>query len=280
MVRPTITRVGAEPRAPRAIADHGDVPFVGRHETPELRACADDRQQRRSHAQHLDHALIFLALDADAHDERQRVVERLERPRHALEIVEVGGGEWVGLVGQARVLAPQHGEPLRVVVGQRPQQHAVHHGEDGAVGAEPEAQGHDGQRGEGARRGQTPCGGANVVQQRIPHGGSSPRESVEMRTMCAPGVAAHGGAPFGESRGRGTHEEHRATAARHAHGPRRGVAPAIGEGGAEVGAELRAKARRVGVESSAQEEGQRMGWHDRCALRPAGWRPGRVRPGE
>ncbi len=255
------TGIGAKARAPRAVTDDGDVSRVGGDRAAQLRAQAEQIEQRRAHAHDLQHALVLLAVDGHAHEERQRVVQGLERTTHAAEVVEVGGRERIGLTGRPRILAPQHRQALGRRVREGLEQHAVHHGEHGAVGAETQAEGQHRQRGEGARAGQAAHGGGEVRTKAVPHGGSSPGEGVEVRTMRAPGQSAHGGAPFGQARGRGVDDERGAAPPGGAcclgRLRRRGV-PAFGERRAEVGAELRAKLRGVSLQSSAQQAGQRV----------------------
>jgi len=188
-----------------------------------------------------------------ARDERHEGLE-IGEVLHALAVVEeVGGGDHVDRLLLARVAAPHHDEVVGRAVGQRPQQHAVDHREEGAVGADAEREGQRRQPGDerstaGQRQGVT-----DVGSQLFPGHGVSPVRFVEVWRVVRPQRPA---TPRGEALGgAGDHvvpDFARDLPARRA--ARQGV-----EVGEHLGAETPAERGGIREQRDAQQHGAAAG---------------------
>jgi hypothetical protein len=172
--------VGVEEALPQPRADEDDgrrarPVFLRREGAPRHRLQVQQREEVGGHGR----AGQLLLLLADA-QQRPRagvggdVRERL-RPRAPVGEVRVGND--LRLVGPHAV-APRRHQPPRILVRQRPQQHGVHHREDGAVGPDAERQRHHGDGRKPRPLRQHPQPVPNVLQQ-------SPHESISTRLRIA-----------------------------------------------------------------------------------------------
>lgn len=141
----------------------------------------------------MEQALVALSDQGGAHHERQRVVHRRERAAHRAQVLEIGRRYRSRGAAGLRVGAPDHHQPIGVVIGQRLQEHGAHDAQDGAVGADAEGQRGRGQGGEAARRQERPHRRAQIAEPAVPLIGPRPGRRVEMRPVAAPREQAHDG---------------------------------------------------------------------------------------
>ena len=142
-------RIRAEPARPESVRENDGAFTAG-----QAIGFGERPADRRRHA----HRLEELGRDAQSAELRRVAVARQrhagpEYPRHPIErsagappIQEIGIGADVLVESLARVVGPQHHQPVGLRKRERPQQHRVHHRENRRVGADAERERQDDER--------------------------------------------------------------------------------------------------------------------------------------
>ena len=174
--------IAAEAALPVAVAQHqlaGGVALAQR--AAELRGAAEQGEESRLDKRGDDHFGRAVDDQRGVGDERKVTLERGDAGALLAEIAKVGRRDRVLGLLLLGVVAPHHHQLSRLGVGQRLQQDALHHGEDGAVGADAQRQRGHGEPGVERRLQGLPEGEADVGAQRVPEHGVSPGRFVEVR---------------------------------------------------------------------------------------------------
>ncbi len=198
---PDDSGIGAEAAAPVAVAEDHHARWFICGERPAQGCRASQQVEERRGDEHGERNLgAGVRLQFLWRDERVVRLEACERRVQALEVEEVRRREGIARPSLLCRVAPDIHQPIRVTVGQRPDQHAVDHGEDRRRRADAQAERGNRQQREERRLDGQPEGVADVGAQRVPEHVMSPVRRVEVRACRrTPERSMQGNGALGEA---------------------------------------------------------------------------------